>query len=191
MFSEQENIFRLNSIFDIRVSSIVLKNLENNLNICEISNEFIETSIIDTNLKNYLNYLNRGELNELVNKIYFLNNNLIKNKPKLIICNMSLALSFFLSEFGKINNIETILTPHGTHPYTSDDTINNLWLHSSKFLLSKNFDCIAVQSPIVKFLKRNSYNEKRLIISGPSNFTHPIKVKSSKGSNVIKKIEYI
>ena len=71
-----------------------LKNLENNLNICEISNEFIETSIIDTNLKNYLNYLNRGELNELVNKIYFLNNNLIKNKPKLIICNMSLALSF-------------------------------------------------------------------------------------------------
>ena len=62
---------------------------------------------------------------------------------------MSLALSFFLSEFGKINNIETILTPHGTHPYTSDDTINNLWLHSSKFLLSKNFDCIAVQSPIM------------------------------------------
>ena len=111
-FLEQENIFRLNSIFDIRVSSIVFKkNLENNLNICEISNEFIETSIIDTNLKNYLNYLNRGELNELVNKIYFLNNNLIKNKPKLIICNMSLALSFFLSEFGKINNIETILTP--------------------------------------------------------------------------------
>ena len=101
---------------------------------------------------------------------------------------MSLALSFFLSEFGKINNIETILTPHGTHPYTSDDTINNLWLHSSKFLLSKNFDCIAVQSPIMlNFLKRNSYNEKRLIISGPSNFTHPIKVKSSKGSNVIKK----
>ena len=188
-FLEQENIFRLNSIFDIRVSSIVFKkNLENNLNICEISNEFIETSIIDTNLKNYLNYLNRGELNELVNKIYLLNNNLIKNKTKWIICTMSLALSFFLSEFGKINNIETILTPHGTHPYTSDDTINNLWLHSSKFLLSKNFDCIAVQSPIMlNFLKRNSYNEKRLIISGPSNFTHPIKVKSSKGSNVIKK----
>ena len=40
---------------------------------------------------------------------------------------------------------------------------------------------------MLNFLKRNSYNEKRLIISGPSNFTHPIKVKSSKGSNVIKK----
>ena len=124
----------------------------------------------DQNLIKAFQYFYKKKLNEDFSKNHYFNimleKKLNRNKPKLIISNLSVDEGYFISEYGKKNNIKSILIPHGSHVLHTNKSISFSWRQCSKYIMSNNFDKIVVQSPLMNdFIAKNNYLKKQLLHS--------------------------